>query len=205
MGRERQKLKKEETRREILDTALKLGMEEGFEQVSIRKITNALGYSAGSVYHYFKDRQEIINTIHEEANLIMKEHIEKIIRYDMGFEYNMRAVFSVILNIVLEEPEKYNLIVLDKYSKRGESISPWIRMMEHTIQISIDKGELKSMDASLASFNLWSSFIGLMIMISNTKGITKELAFALLDNHIDIVLMGINNTKEGGLHGTERE
>ncbi len=192
MGRERQKQKNEEIRRAILDTALKIGLDEGFELLSIRKITNALGYSAGSVYHYFKDKQEIVDTIHEEANLIIKDRIKEVLQVDKGFEYNTRVIFSMILELAINEPEKYNLIVLDKYSKRREKITPWISVMEQTIQVGIKKGELRELNPAMAAFNIWSSFIGLMIMLSSKEGITMEEAKHLFDQHMDIIMTGIS-------------
>ena len=69
MGRERQIQKTEETRKSIIDAAVSIGREDGFEELSIRKITDKLGYSAGIVYHYFKDKQEILDTIHNTTSM----------------------------------------------------------------------------------------------------------------------------------------
>ncbi len=196
MGRERQLQKNEETRQAILDAAMKIGMEQGFEALSIRKITNALGYSVGIVYYYFKDRQEIIDTIHIEASLMLKINIQKILKIEKGFEYNTRVVFNMIMELALDQPEKYNLIVLDKFSKRQESIDEWINMIEQSIQVGMVSGELRPMDSRLVAFNVWSAFIGLMIMISGNKDITKEYAQKLFNNHLEIIMIGIRKKEE---------
>jgi len=196
MGRERQRQKNEETRQAILETAIKISMEQGFDSLSIRKITNALGYSSGIIYYYFKDKQEIIDTIHFESNLLMNANIQKIFNKERGFEYNTRIVFHMIMDLALDQPEKYNLIVLDKYSKRGESIDKWISIIEQSILAGITSGELRQMDSKMVAFNVWSAFIGLMIMLSGNKDITKVYAEKVFNNHLEIIMKGIK--KEEG-------
>lgn len=64
VGKRKANTKKEETRKAILDASVAICLEDGFEELSIRKITDRLGYSSGIVYHYFEDKQEILDTIH---------------------------------------------------------------------------------------------------------------------------------------------
>jgi len=197
MGRERQRQKNEETRQAILEASVKIAMEQGFDALSIRKITNALGYSAGIIYYYFKDKQEIIDTIHLESSFLMSANIQKIFNMERGFEYNTRIVFHMIMELALDQPEKYNLIVLDKYSKRGESIDKWIDIIAQSILVGIASGELRQMDSKMAAFNVWSAFIGLMIMISGNKEITKVYAEKVFNNHLDIIMNGMKKEERG--------
>ena len=88
MSRERQIKKNEETRKAILDTAVAIGLEEGFEELSIRKITDRLGYSSGIVYHYFKDKQEILDTIHTQTSINLKDAVVSCISEDRSFAEN---------------------------------------------------------------------------------------------------------------------
>ena len=166
-------------------------MEQGFEALSIRKITNALGYSAGIIYYYFKDRQEIIDTLHAEADFELNEEIHKILDIEKGFEYNTRTVFHMIMELALSKPERYSLIVMDKFTNRREIIGKWSDMIEQTMLVGIDSRELRPLDSKIAAFNIWSAFIGLMIMISGNKAITKEYAEKLFNSHLEIIMNGI--------------
>ena len=49
MAREDQKMRSEQVRQAILDTALKMGMGEGFDELSIRKIIKEMNYSTGII------------------------------------------------------------------------------------------------------------------------------------------------------------
>ena len=55
---------KEELRRLILDTAERLFVEAGsYDAVSMRKIAKEIDYSATTIYLYFKDKDELFQTL----------------------------------------------------------------------------------------------------------------------------------------------
>lgn len=54
------------TREKILETSIDLFSERGFNDVSVREITRAVGIKESSLYNHFKSKQEILNVIYEE-------------------------------------------------------------------------------------------------------------------------------------------
>jgi AcrR family transcriptional regulator len=54
------------TREKILETAIDLFSERGFNDVSVREITRAVSIKESSLYNHFKSKQEILNEIYEE-------------------------------------------------------------------------------------------------------------------------------------------
>ncbi|HEY9245546.1 MAG TPA: helix-turn-helix domain-containing protein, partial [Candidatus Methanoperedens sp.] len=65
--KERKELEKQEMRKLILDTAMRLILEKGFENVTIRHIAEEIEYSPATIYLYFKDKDDIIYTLHREG------------------------------------------------------------------------------------------------------------------------------------------
>src|SRR5215813_4691871 len=61
----------EETRRQILDTALTLFRERGFEETTIRDIAGRAGLSLGAAYYYFKSKEAIVGAYYD---YIQEEH-----------------------------------------------------------------------------------------------------------------------------------
>ena len=61
---------REKTRENILNSALKLFAEKGFNGTSINDIANAANISKGLAYNYFESKQKLIEAIFEE---LMKE------------------------------------------------------------------------------------------------------------------------------------
>ena len=60
-----QRAASEETRRQILDTALALFRERGFEQTTMRDIAAGVGVSLGAAYYYFKSKEAIVGAYYD--------------------------------------------------------------------------------------------------------------------------------------------
>jgi hypothetical protein len=56
-GEPRKRRKGEETRAQILETALQLFRERGYEETTMRAIAEAAGVSLGNAYYYFKSKR----------------------------------------------------------------------------------------------------------------------------------------------------
>ena len=72
---ERKEREKEDMRRLILNAARKLFLEQGYEKTSIRNIADAIEYSPATIYLYYKDKNELLFALHEEAFLKLMEEL----------------------------------------------------------------------------------------------------------------------------------
>ena len=64
---ERRRLQhREDARRAILDATEALLVERGFEAFSMRRLAERCGYTAPTIYHYFGDKQGLVDTLLEE-------------------------------------------------------------------------------------------------------------------------------------------
>src|SRR5712691_2570829 len=66
-----QRAASEETRRQILETALALFREHGFEETTIRDIAGRAGLSLGAAYYYFKSKEAIVGAYYD---YVQQEH-----------------------------------------------------------------------------------------------------------------------------------
>lgn len=196
MGRERQIQKNAETRKAILDAAVSIGLEEGFEELSIRKITDKLGYSSGIVYHYFKDKQEILDTIHEQTSMELKDVIDACIKPDRSFAENLRVVFKMLAEISVYDPDVFKLILLNRYSHNNDSVNVWIDSTKRCLDMGIESGELRNIDSEITSYILLNCFL-VSQMIINEKGNADETTISKIFNtELDVILNGIINREK---------
>ncbi|WP_455617728.1 TetR/AcrR family transcriptional regulator [Eisenbergiella sp.] len=47
----------------ILETAMKLFIEKGYEQTTLQDIADAIGMTRGAIYHHFKDKAEMVDSV----------------------------------------------------------------------------------------------------------------------------------------------
>jgi len=89
------KLKKsEETRARILDAALTLFRERGFEQATMREVAQAAGVAVGAAYYYFDSKDAIVLAFYERAQAEMLPSIADALDRVKTLESRLRAVIS---------------------------------------------------------------------------------------------------------------
>ena len=76
-----------DTKSLIFDTALRLFAAEGYDNVTMRQIAGAVGIKAGSMYHHFKSKEQILMACyhfyaeHRHDTRLPKEYYEPILRH----------------------------------------------------------------------------------------------------------------------------
>ncbi len=193
MGREDQKMRSDGVRQAILDTALEIGLQEGFEAISVRKIINKMKYSTGVVYHYFNDKQEIIDALEEAETEKFRGTVSSLLDETKDSAHNVTTVFHRIMRLALEEPEKYNLIVMHKYARSNPRPPMWLSFMAENLKRDMEAGIVRHLDAEKAAFTIWSSFVGFNLMISRLPDLSEEEAELMFKTQSDIILKGIIN------------
>ncbi|MFB0919808.1 MAG: TetR/AcrR family transcriptional regulator [Oscillospiraceae bacterium] len=195
MSREDQRTRSDGVRKAILDTALEIGLQEGFEAISVRKIINKMKYSTGVVYHYFTDKQGIIDALEEAETEKFRETVSSLLDESRDTAYNVTTVFHRIMRLALEEPEKYNLIVMHKYARNNPSPPMWLSFMAENLKRDMESGKVRQLDAEKAAFSIWSSFVGFNLMISRLPNLSEDEAELMFKTQSEIILKGITNNE----------
>ncbi len=78
-------------REKILESAIKIFLEFGFNGASVAKIVKGSGLSNGTVFHYFKNKDELINSAYFYAKVTIATYIQE----NMDFsESHKNTLFS---------------------------------------------------------------------------------------------------------------
>ena len=102
----KQASKKEDTKQRILDEALRLFSQSGYDAVSVERIASAVGIKAPSLYKHFKSKQEILESIVERMNQMDAERAKK---YEMP-EGNMAEVIAGYKDTALDKIKQYTKV-----------------------------------------------------------------------------------------------
>ncbi|MRN56366.1 TetR/AcrR family transcriptional regulator [Paenibacillus monticola] len=99
----------EERRQEIIDTAKKLFMANGFEKTQIADISREIGVAQGLVYHYFKSKTELLYAIIDVISEENVETISQVITNNHGSALDcVSLIFTNLMNN--ENKEKYGIL-----------------------------------------------------------------------------------------------
>lgn len=83
----------------VLDAAYKTFLSEGFEKTSIDKIARAANIGKGSVYLYFKSKEELFITLMEEKSFLPKLK-EIAVQPDGTLEEKLRVIANGYLDFI---------------------------------------------------------------------------------------------------------
>ena len=92
--------KKERLRQAILDTALQLFKERGYEQTRISDIAASVEIGEATLYRYFASKEAIVNEISALAIQMPREQLPDL-RSDVKVEEHVRAVYCGVTTQVL--------------------------------------------------------------------------------------------------------
>lgn len=200
MSRKRQQQQSEEIKNHILDIAGRIISEEGLEALSIRRITNEMGYSSGSIYHYFKSKDDIILCILQERYQRIIKSVkpvstdlspDEIIRVSMkGYIYNCLEWSSLYKAMMFSSSPQ----VLEITAVLEEGIlnkRPAFRGLIQALETGISDGTFESCNVELTAQALWSAMFGLLSRFIIEQNISKGHMDKLINRQIDIILKGL--------------
>jgi len=167
----RKQREKEEMKELILETAMKLFLEEGFGNVSLRHIAEKIEYSPSTIYLYFKDKDEILYALHTEGfNELYRR--QQAIPPTKDPLQRIRKHGEVYIKFALENHEYYNLMFIMRGPARkfenGEEWNVGLRSYEFfrkDVRAAIDAGVFQPADPDVATFALWSLVHGIVALI----------------------------------------
>jgi AcrR family transcriptional regulator len=87
--------KAETTRSRILEAALNLFRERGFDQTTMRDIAAAGDVAIGAAYYYFESKEALVMAFYQEANIAMHERIVGALERKTDLKARLRAVVDV--------------------------------------------------------------------------------------------------------------
>ena len=118
------KLKKsEETRTRILEAALAVFRERGFDKATMREIAAEAGVAVGAAYYYFDSKEAIVMAFYERSQGEMHTEIEAALDSARSLESRLRAIIST--KFTYFEPNRKLLGALSAHSDPEHPLSPF--------------------------------------------------------------------------------
>ncbi|MEL6673142.1 MAG: TetR/AcrR family transcriptional regulator [Bacteroidota bacterium] len=180
---ERKEREKAEMRQRIIDAGRHMLLEEGYEQTSIRKIAKHIEYSPGTIYLYFKNKDELFFAIHEEAFRQMNKQMAHAMKHEHPVE-RLNALGEAYLTFAFDNPELYDLMFVEESpmniveemawqvegedslaAGKWEAVSEAFGILYTTVQACIEEGHFPHQDLNTITFAIWSMMHGMVTLV----------------------------------------
>lgn len=179
---ERKEREKEQRRQDIIDAAEKVIFSKGLQQATMDEVAEAAELSKGTLYLYFKSKEELYLAISKRGMRIMREMFEKAVRskkngleksFDIGkayfkFSEKYPNYYYAINHFEIFESQydDTNEIVCLCKQEGHESLDIFINVLKEGIQDGSIRPDLK---AEQAATIIWAQTSGVIQMVA-TKG-----------------------------------
>ncbi|HEY4017971.1 MAG TPA: TetR family transcriptional regulator [Pseudonocardiaceae bacterium] len=112
--------KSEQTRALVLETALRLFREQGYDRTTMRAIATEAGISVGNAYYYFASKEQLIQGFYDEIHVRHLDAAGPVLRGEPEFGSRLRGVLLEWLRIA----EPYHEFATQFFKNAADSASP---------------------------------------------------------------------------------
>lgn len=179
------KIKKEQRKNKIMDTALKLFSKNGFYTVTIADIAKELNMSVGNIYNYFSSKDALakeliiyiskilgykIREINLE-NISSKEKIKKIVEFYFNLSKEKSELIDYFLRVYLSHKEIF------KDGCEGMiCVSPFVTEIMIFFEEGVKNKELRDQDF-FSAFGLFMGYLGGMVYLKGEGMLPNDIDF----------------------------
>jgi AcrR family transcriptional regulator len=203
--KERKERERGEKKELILSAAKEIIEEEGIDALSIRKLASKIEYSPAIIYHYFRDKNEIIDCF-------LREGYKGIVLSLMGLQSGegepderLKASLRNYIEVAVRMNEVYRTVMLDdseKVLKHTSVLFKGASTERQSVKILcsyLKDNYYKHCDddfVELSAQVLWSSIFGLIMRLIIEKNIDEKQKHRLIDHNIEFILEGLKAIKK---------
>jgi AcrR family transcriptional regulator len=153
----------------ILEAARDLLAEKGLQGLSMRVVAERVGVSATAIYHYFENKQELVERVVRQGFQRFGEYIEQGMRaHPLGSLERVRAVGEAYLQFALENQAHFRVLFnLERPHPHTIEDLPeggGYGLLRRAVVDAMESGAMRSIDPDLMVMYLWSLTHGLLMI-----------------------------------------
>jgi AcrR family transcriptional regulator len=185
----------------ILDAAVKVFADKGYYGARVSDIAREAGIAYGLVYHYFKNKEDLLISIFRERWGLFDQAVRKIMEEKDDPRQMISSIISFLFHTYKNNPKVIEVMILDVAKStrffNGENIRQFtdlFSLISEIVRRGQDKGIFKKdLDTKLAAYCLYGSVERIMLrwILEDKKVITDQEARSATDMVTTIILSGL--------------
>ncbi|MFJ2404687.1 TetR/AcrR family transcriptional regulator [Streptomyces xanthochromogenes] len=191
--------KGEQTRTLILETAMRLFQERGYDKTTMRVIAQEAGVSVGNAYYYFAGKEHLIQGFYDR---IAAEH-QAAVREVLDTETDLEARLAGVLRVWLDIASPYHEFAAQFFKNAADPdspLSPFSSESEHARQAAISvhrevlAGTKTKVPAELVDVLpelMWLSQMGLVLYWVFDRSPGRERSYRLATRGAKLTTRGV--------------
>lgn len=199
--KERRNVEKAEMKRKIMEAAIDIIEQEGYEKLSIRKIAAKIEYSPTTIYLYYTDKAEIITDMSNELYSKVFNDVVTFINKNavLTLEQQIQEIMCVFIKALCSEPEMVKAIMFSGmnviFANESSNCTPTntgISMLDDLISNGISQKVFRP-DIQNSSWMIISALLGFVMSVITNKLYRQNNFNQFVDDFVKILIGGLRN------------
>ena len=184
---ERREREKEQRKSDIIDAAEKVFFSKGLDDASMDEVAENAELSKGTLYLYFKNKEELYLAIHLRGNRILRDMFAKAVSTSQSGLEKTRAIGRSYFEYYQNHPDYFNAMIYYEsreidFADNSPVAQQCLLLGKETLDIlagaiteGIEDGSIRSsVDPIKAAISLWGQSTGIIQIISLKADIIKH-------------------------------
>ena len=153
----------QDRRRALLDAAVRVFARKGYHTCRVGDIAEEAGVAHGLLYHYFRSKEEVLETIFRESWSALLEAIRLVESSDDTPREQLRKTVAIVLRTWKNDPDLVRVLVREitrspHLQKEVDELGHAFEALERIVRRGQESGDFaREADARLASYLIYGA------------------------------------------------
>ena len=196
---ERKERQKESLRQNILDASREILLTDGYAKLSMRRIASCIEYSPTTIYLYFKDKDEILYYLSEEALEHQFEVMSVAGSNESSPVQRLHSVLKAYIDFGLARPDRYKIAYMadiSQYVSGASLLGPGkiAQKLHDIVKQRLDDVLTESgctLDPESVFQSVWANLHGIVSLLIGRPGFPWVDRNKLIETSLHITINGL--------------
>ncbi|MFH1852757.1 MAG: TetR/AcrR family transcriptional regulator [Candidatus Neomarinimicrobiota bacterium] len=199
--------KENQRREQILEAALDVIVEKGYESSRMDDIVQASQLSKGAIYWYYKSKKEVYLSLVNHWVFRYSATLNHIVEDNQPAAVQLRELFHFFANQYQTNPRPFKALMefwslasrdVDVRVKMQKVYSEFLKLIENILRRGVELGEFDLLDTKIAALSIMVNIEGIIwFTIFDVPDVTATEYIETISNFI---LTGLVKDDHGGLN-----
>lgn len=186
----------------IVQASTDLFLKHGYENFSLRQVAEQIGYSPGTIYLYFQDKDAILYTIMLEGAAQFSQMLSEAAQVEDAREKLLR-IAQAYVDFGLRYPAHYQLMFMQRtdYLVRGENTVPAappqpiiaiFALWRSVIEGAMKAGILRMGDPGSTGDTLWALLHGVVSIAILMPNFDEKRSREMMSTALELISRGVH-------------
>lgn len=188
---EKQTLKNQRVRAYFVQAAKKIILEEGVENVSVRKVADAAGYTFSTIYNYYGNQNELLQEVKADMIKDLVQHMAETRPSKVSDIEDIKKQNRLYVEYFIQNPNVFSFFYsyrLHPVQKEPAEVPDFSSQYLETYRGFAERGIIRESEIPVLAKTFIYSLHGLLALYFSDNGMTVQMLYEELDRVADFLL-----------------